>query len=191
LGVTLPPTLIFKGKNLNSGWIPDVTPPGWAFSTSNKGWTADIHAYEWFTTRFEPLTCRNDGKRRLLIIDGYTSHYTTRFLTFCIVKKIDLGLLPPYTSHATQPLDIACFSPLKTAITSEVDAIFRTSSKRILRVEWTSAYIRARVRCFKPSTIESAFRKSGIYSFNPEIILSTLDPPSIGIPLEEDESSGT
>jgi hypothetical protein len=24
VGVTLPPTLIFKGKNLNSGWIPDV-----------------------------------------------------------------------------------------------------------------------------------------------------------------------
>jgi hypothetical protein len=106
-GVTLPPTLIFKGKNVNSGWIPDVTPPGWAFSTSNEGWTSDIHAYEWLTTRFEPLTCRNDGKRRLLIIDGYTSHYTTRFLTFSIIKKIDLGLLPPHTSHVTQPLDIA------------------------------------------------------------------------------------
>jgi hypothetical protein len=88
-----------------------------------------------------------------------------------------------------QPLDIASFSPLKTAITSEVDAIFRTSSKRILRVEWTSAYIRARGKYFKPSTIESAFRKSGIYPFNPEIIISTLDPPSIGIPLEEDDSS--
>jgi hypothetical protein len=188
-GVTQPPPLIFEGKNVHSGWIPDVTPPGWAFSTSNKGWTSDIYAYKWLTTRYEPLTCRNDGKRRLLIIDGYTSHYTTRFLTFCIIKKIDLGLLPPHTSHVMQPLDIASFSPLKTAITSEVDAIFRTSSKRILRVEWTSAYIRARGKYFKPSTIESAFRKSGIYPFNPEIILSTLDPPSIGIPLEEDDSS--
>jgi hypothetical protein len=53
----------------------------------------------------------------------------------------------------------------------------------------TSAYIRARGRYFKPSTTESALRKLGIYPFNPEIILSTLDPPSIGIPLEEDESS--
>jgi hypothetical protein len=31
--------------------------------------------------------------------------------------------------------------------------------------------------------------KSGIYPLNPEIILSTLDPPSIGIPLEENNSS--
>jgi hypothetical protein len=27
VGVTLPPTLIFKGQNLNLGWIPDVSPP--------------------------------------------------------------------------------------------------------------------------------------------------------------------
>jgi hypothetical protein len=44
-------------------------------------------------------------------------------------------------SHVTQPLDIACFSPLKTAITSEIDAIFRNSVRRLLRVEWTSASI--------------------------------------------------
>jgi hypothetical protein len=188
-GVTLPPTLIFKGQNLNSGWIPDVSPPDWAFSTSNKGWTSDYHAYEWLTTRFEPLTRRNDGKRRLLVIDGHSSHYTTRFLAFCISRKIDLALLPPHTSHVTQPLDIACFSPLKTAITSEIDAIFRNSVRRLLRVEWTSAYIRARARCFQPSTIETAFRKSGIYPLDPEIILSTLPNPRETIPLEDENSS--
>jgi hypothetical protein len=188
-GVTLPPTLIFKGQNLNSGWIPDVSPLDWTFSTSNKGWTSDYHAYEWLTTRFEPLTRRNDGKRRLLVIDGHSSHYTTRFLAFCISRKIDLALLPPHTSHITQPLDIACFSPLKTAITSEIDAIFRNSVRRLLRVEWTSAYIRARARCFQPSTIESAFRKSGIYPLDPEIILSTLPIPRETMPLEDENSS--
>ena len=104
-------------------------------------------------------------------------YYTTRFLAFCITKKIDLALLLLYTSHVTQPLDIACFSPLKTAITSEVDAIFRKSVMSLLRVEWTSAYIRARARCFKPYTIESAFRKAGIYPLDPKIILSTLPTP--------------
>jgi hypothetical protein len=48
---------------------------------------------------------------------------------------------------------------------------------RLPRVEWTSAYIKARTRCFKPSSIESGFRKAGIYPFNPEILLSTLPPP--------------
>jgi hypothetical protein len=41
-GVTLPPCLIFKGQNLNSGWIPNETPAGWEFITSKKGWTSDL-----------------------------------------------------------------------------------------------------------------------------------------------------
>jgi hypothetical protein len=48
---------------------------------------------------------------------------------------------------------------------------------RLLRIEWTSAYIKARARCFRPSSIESGFRNAGIYPFNPEILLSTLTPP--------------
>jgi hypothetical protein len=48
---------------------------------------------------------------------------------------------------------------------------------RLLRIEWTSAYIKARAWCFKPSSIESGFQKAGIYLFNPEILLSTLTPP--------------
>jgi hypothetical protein len=48
---------------------------------------------------------------------------------------------------------------------------------RLSRVEWTLAYIKARVRCFKPSSIESGFQKAGIYPFDPEILLSTLTPP--------------
>ena len=45
------------------------------------------------------------------------------------------------------------------------------------RVEQTLAYIKARARCFRPSSIESGFRKAGIYLFNPEILLLTLTPP--------------
>jgi hypothetical protein len=100
-----------------------------------------------------------------------------RFLAFCISRKTDLALLLPYTSYVTQLLDIACFSPLKTVITSKIDAIFRNSVRYLLRVGWTSTYIRAGARCFKPSTIESAFRKSSIYLLDPKIILLTLPTP--------------
>ena len=48
---------------------------------------------------------------------------------------------------------------------------------RLPHIEWTSAYIKARARCFKPSSIESGFRKARIYPFYPKILLSTLTPP--------------
>jgi hypothetical protein len=112
-----------------------------------------------------------------LIIDGHSSYVTAQFIAYCIISKIDLFLLLPHSSHKTQPLDLSIFGPLKTALNLEVDQIFRHLTMRLPRVEWTSAYVKARVRCFKPSSIEFGFRKAGIYPFNPEILLSTLTPP--------------
>jgi hypothetical protein len=80
--------------------------------------------------------------------------------------------------HKTQPLDLSIFGPLKTTLNLEVDRIFRYLTMRLLHIEWTSAYIKARARCFRPSSIESGFRKARIYLFDPEILLSTLTFPS-------------
>jgi hypothetical protein len=107
-------------------------------------------------------------------------------MAYCITSKIDLFLLPPHSSRKIQPLDLSIFGPLKTALNLEVDRIFRHSTNimRLPRVEWTSAYIKARARCFRPSSIESGFRKAGIYPFDPEISLSTLEPPPVTPPPE-------
>jgi hypothetical protein len=177
MGVTLPPCLIFKGENLNSGWVPDETPGDWKFITSKKGWTYDLIRFEWLKTHFQLFVSRTSNSRYLLIIDGHSSHVTARFIVYCITSKINLFLLQPHSSHKTQPLDLSIFGPLKKAINLEVDRIFRHSTMRLLRVEWTSAYIKARARCFKPSSIESGFRKAGIYPFDPEILFFTLTPP--------------
>jgi hypothetical protein len=119
-----------------------------------------------------------------LIIDSHSSYVTAWFIAYYITSKIDLFLLPPHSSHKTQPLDLSIFRPLKTALNLEVDRIFQHSTIRLLRIEWTSAYIKARARCFRPSSIESGFRKAGIYLFDPEILLSTLEPPPTTPPPE-------
>jgi hypothetical protein len=126
---------------------------------------------------FQLFVSKSTNLQHLLIIDSHSSHVTAQFIAFCITSKIDLFLLPLHSSHKTQPLDLSIFGPLKTAINLEVDRIFRHSTIRLLCVEWTSAYIKARARCFKPSSIESGFRKAGIYPFDPEILLSTITPP--------------
>jgi hypothetical protein len=177
-GVALPPLLIFKAKYTNTAWIPASTPKNWKFSTSTSGWTSDNHAYEWLTTLFEPETRRNDGKRRLLLLDGHGSHLTARFIAFCIDKSIDLVVLPPHTSHILQPLDVGVFSPLKRALSTEIEKLFRLDTRRIPRIEWTEAYITARNRALIPRSIESSFRASGIYPLSPITILSTLRMPT-------------
>jgi hypothetical protein len=175
--VTLLPCLIFKRQNPNSGCIPNEALAGWKFITSKKGWTSDLIGFEWLKTHFQLFVSKSTNSRHLLIIDSHSSHVTARFIAYCITSKIDLFLLPPHSSYKMQPLDLSIFGPLKTAINLEVDRISQHSITCLLQVEWTSAYIKARVRCFRPSSIESGFRKAGIYLFNPEILLSTLTPP--------------
>jgi hypothetical protein len=182
--VPLPPCLIFKRENLNSGWIPDETPRDWKFITSKKGWTSDLIRFEWLKTYFQLFVSRTSNSRHLLIIDGHSSHVTVRFITYCITSKIDLFLLPLYSLHKTQPLDLSIFGPLKTAFNLEVDRIFRHSTIQLPCVERTSAYIKARVCCYRLSSIESGFRKAGIYLFDPEILLSTLEPLPVTPPPE-------
>jgi hypothetical protein len=96
---------------------------------------SDNHTYEWLTTLFEPETRRNDRKRRLLLLDRHGSHLTARFIAFYIDKSIDLVVLPLYTSHILQPLDIGVFSPLKRALSTEIEKLFCLDTRRILRIE--------------------------------------------------------
>jgi hypothetical protein len=115
--------------------------------------------------------------QHLLIINSHSSHVIAWFIAFYITSKIDLFLLLPHSLHKTQPLDLSIFGPLKTVLNLEVDRIFQYLTIRLLHIEWTLAYIKARARCFKPSSIESGFRKASIYLFNPKILLSTITPP--------------
>jgi hypothetical protein len=119
--VILPLYLIFKGQNLNSGWIPNETLAGSKFMTSKKGWTSDLIGFEWLKTHFQLFVSKSTNLQHLLIIDGYSSHVTARFIAYCITSKTDLFLLLPHSSHKTQPLDLSIFGPLKRAINLEVD----------------------------------------------------------------------
>ena len=117
-------------------------------------------------------------KTEAIPLDGHGSHLTARFIAFCIDTSIDLVVILLHTSHILQPLDVGVFSPLKRALSAEIEKLFRLDTRRIPRIEWTEAYITARNRAFIPRSIESSFRASGIYPLSPITILSTLRMPT-------------
>ena len=120
-GTALPPLIIYKGTGtMNASWLPDpVDTAGWAWTSSNTGWTNNTLGFDWLTEVFEPqtrpppLTPPAPPTRRLLIIDGHGSHMQARFAAFCMRNAIDLMVLPAHSSHITQPLDVGIFGPLK------------------------------------------------------------------------------
>ena len=189
--VALPPLLIFKAKYTNCGWIPANTPRNWQFSTSKSGWTSDTHAYQWISTLFDAETRKEDSRRRLLLIAGHGSHLTSSSLAHCLSKTIDVVVLPPHSSHILQPLDVGVFSPLKRALTEELDALFRLDSSRISRVDWTAAYINARQQAFSSRNIISAFHATGLSPLSPITVLSTLTQTTTPQPQAVNTSSNT
>ena len=179
-GTAIPPLVIFKGKSFSQSWLPDNVDNQWRFACNTNGWTSNIHGYEWMRRCFEPTTREKaNGNKRLLICDGHESHITGRFIAHCFQSNITLMILPPHSSHFTQPLDLAVFSPLKTAMATEIDRIIRTGISRLQKAEWLAAFVNARASAFTSSNIRSAWTAAGLIPYNPSKVLNRIpQPPS-------------
>lgn len=184
-GIVGPPLLIFKSM-LSSGWIPENTPPDWRFSTSKSGWTTDSHGYEWLTTVFEPWSRQrlpNPHARRLLVMDGHSSHITANVISFCVHHDIDLVIMPPRCSHVLQPLDVSVFAPLKRALAEETDRVARLDAGCVGRVQWTEMYLRAHAKAFSASNIRNGWRATGLYPFSPFTVVDKINGSILRTPL--------
>jgi len=175
-GSVIAPLVIFRAKNLSREWIPANTYGYWRFAYNSKGWTSNEHGMYWLTRCFEPETRdKAAGEYRLLIYDGHDSHITGPFIAHCIDHKIILFILPPHSSHMTQPLDVAVFGPLKKHMAAEIDTLISTGIiSRVMKVEWLTAYVVAHNKVFSARNILSAFRGAGIHPFLPTKVLDRL-----------------
>jgi hypothetical protein len=141
---------------------------------SDNGWTTDELGLKWlkhFDSYTEPRTV---GAWRLLILDGHGSHATPEFNRYCTEHKIVSLCMPPHTSHLLQPLDVACFSPLKTAYGHEIAELARQGVYHIDKEEFLNVYPRVRPTVFTKQNILSGFRATGLVPYCPDRVLSNL-----------------
>ena len=165
------------GENLSSTWIPaDIALISnfscWNFSCNSRGysWLGMVAALCEAATREKA-----DGQTWVLICDGHGSHVNADFIRHCREHDIVLLILPPHSSHLTQPLNVAVFGPLKKAMAVELQHIIHTEVLRIQKAEWMSAYVRARTRALSSSNIISAFSGAGLFPFSPSKVLPKSD----------------
>ena len=85
-------------------------------------------------------------------------------------------VLPPHSSHLTQPLDIGVFKPLKTCMTSAIEPLISTELHRILKAEWLSAYVKAYDNAFTIANIHAGFYATGIQPFDPSKVIDRVKP---------------
>ncbi|KAL2131789.1 hypothetical protein VTI74DRAFT_4590 [Chaetomium olivicolor] len=88
-------------------------PPDWRIVTTENGWTTNAVGLDWINHFNFYIAPRTKGKKRLLILDGYESHHSTKFELYCQENNIITLYMLPHSSYKLQPLDIGCFRLLK------------------------------------------------------------------------------
>ena len=179
-GIALPPALIYQGDSgtLQDTWVEDWTPDQEAyFAVSSKGWSSDEIGLKWLETVFQRCTASKAGnRRRLLLVDGHSSHINMKFIDTCDSFRILLLVLPPHTTHRLQPLDVSLFAPLANYYTQGLNQLLSTSLGMVSmskRAFW-SVFWPAWQRAFCQKNIASGFEKTGVFPYNPSLVLDKI-----------------
>jgi DDE superfamily endonuclease len=196
-GTYLPPTLIYKGQShdIQDTWLEEFSESETAyFGCSDAGWSNDSLGLQWLERVFDRHTREKAGRgRRLLIVDGHSSHVNLKFLDYADRHRIIILILPPHSTHRLQPLDVGLFSPLARAYSYELEMFmqkcqgFVSMSKRMFwpmfRTAWETS--------FTEKNITSAWKATGIFPFDPQKLLSVIDPRPITPPEASNSAIGT
>ena len=130
-GNVMPPSLLYASESgdLQDSWLEEFNPKTHRayFGTSKKGWTTDGLGLV-LLDRFHEETFQISGyQKRLLIIDGHSSHVNMAFITQAIAYNILIVVFPPHSTHRLQPLDVSVFSPLAKAYSDGLDEYIHSS----------------------------------------------------------------
>ena len=127
------------------------------------------------------IECLKRGPRidltnwHLLILDGHNSHVTLEVVKISMESSLDIVSFSSHTSHALQPLDIACFKSFKTAFRQIRDAWCLTNKNQVVGkqtlCEWTSKALQLTLT---PSNIRAGFKGIGIWPLDCEASKSSM-----------------
>jgi hypothetical protein len=159
-------------------WVDDVGEGDEEyFAATQNGWSCERLGVDWLERVFDRYTKEEAGnRRRLLIVDGYSSHVNMAFIRKADELRILLLVLPPHSTHRLQPLDVGLFQPLSRAYSKHLDnwmhdsLAWFTMSKRyfwsIFKAAWEDS--------FTSTNILHTFEKTDIFPINSSKILTII-----------------
>lgn len=187
-GTTTPPALIYKGATnaLQSTWVDDLQETDEAYFTSSEnGWTCNALGMAWLRKFDKDTSAKAKNRRRLLILDGHSSHINWEFINLADSLRILILILPPHTTHRLQPLDVGLFGPLAQAYSKHLDQFTNDGLGWVAmtkRMFW-GVFKKAWRDSFTAKNIKSAFKKTGIWPLKAEITIQQLPDAVLTTPI--------
>lgn len=198
-GTILPYYVVYKSKHLYDTWITGG-PDRCRFNRSKSGWFDNVCFEDWFTNVILPYMRRLDGKK-ILIGDNLSSHVSAHVIEKCEEANISFVLLPPNSTHLTQPLDVAFFRPMKSYWRQIIDHWRMSAEGRRCPTIPKDVFPRLlkelnlKLSSAQAENIKSGFRKCGMVPFDPTKVLCRIPEPaggsSTGAENNQPSTSGT
>ena len=185
IGNGLPPMVIFDRQTfpieLATGEIP-----GTIYGFSHSGWIDQDLFDKWFDKHF--LRYAPAARPLLLLMDGHSSHYHPGIIRKAAENKVVLFVLPPNTTHLTQPLDKGCFGPLKSKWSEVCHKYMAKNPEKVvnqfvfsqlLHEAWTDA--------MTSLNIKAGFRTTGIYPLDRNAVAVKIQKPTMDTDASKNE----
>ena len=83
--------------------------------------------------------------------------------------------MPPHSSHLLQPLNVACFSPLKRVYSNKISALVRSCIYYINKETFLLAFKVTFSKVFTVENIRAGFRGARLVLYNLEVVLLKLN----------------
>jgi hypothetical protein len=184
IGNHVPPFYVFPGKRWMDELLQDCT-PGSDGDMSESGFVNRGLFEHYMTKHFSKHVNLKSGNKTLVLYDGHKAHMSLTLTDWAKENDVVLFVLPPHSSHLTQPLDVGIFGPMKHFFYSECKLYMHANpGMYITRYEIAKLTAKPYAKAFSPENIASAFKKAGIYPYCPEVIVETDTAPAEVYPSE-------
>lgn len=163
-GYAVPPFVIFDRLTWNPK-LAEGEVAGSYYGLSKNGWINSELFDAWFLNHF--LKYVPQTRPLLLLLDGHSTHYSPRTINLAAEQGILVYVLPPNTTHLTQPLDKGCFSPLKVLWRQACHDFRRANPGRVVaRYEFSELFSEVWYSAMSARNIVASFKTTGVCPFN-------------------------
>ncbi|XP_044741169.1 MFS-type transporter clz9-like isoform X3 [Chrysoperla carnea] len=177
-GTLLPPYVVYKADNMWTTWTENG-PAGARYNRSKSGWFDAICFEDWFESLFLPHVRTQNGPK-VIIGDNLSSHISLNVLRLCEENNVKFVCLPPNSTHLTQPLDVAFFSPMKKSWRAILSKWKESASGSKFTTIPKDAFptllkeLMASLAENQERNLMAGFEKCGIHPFNKQKLLDRL-----------------
>lgn len=151
---------------------------------SPKGWTDGEIGVEWIKIFDKQTREKANGRTRLLLVDGHNSHYTVGLLDYARKHKILVLCYPAHGTHVYQGLDVVIFAVLKRYFSEERDKREHDHGDIVTKSNFLAVYGAAHIRALSHDLVKAAFRETGVWPYNRDVVTKEKLAPSLETAIE-------